>query len=142
METNQTFQQIQSLKLRLTPIRRKLIDLLDQSEKPISVGDILSKINANKTTIYREINTLLFHDLLTVIDLGDGTKRYELSTKGHHHHLICIKCKSITELDLADDFTKEEALIASQTKFKVLRHALEFFGFCQNCHSFKNSNEI
>ncbi len=134
MEINQTFIQLKELGLRMTPIRKNIVEILYQAKSPLSVGDILTRLKANKTTVYREMDSLLYHGLLNSIDLGDGTKRYELSTKGHHHHLICIKCKSITELHLADDFTKEEALIASQEKFKVLRHALEFFGLCQSCN--------
>jgi Fur family ferric uptake transcriptional regulator len=135
VEISKTVQKLKDRGLRITPIRKKIVEALHQAESPLSVGNILSKVTANKTTIYREMEVLREHDLINVIDLGDGTKRYELTAKGHHHHLICVKCKSVTELDLADDFTKEEALIASREKFTVLRHALEFFGICQRCNS-------
>lgn len=126
-------QELRESGLRITSVRKQIINVFCNSTGPISVSDILTKIKAHKTTVYRESEALLSNGYLTEVDFGDGTKRYELSTLGHHHHLVCIKCKLVTEFDLADDFTQEEQLIKSQEGFKVLKHNLEFFGLCRTC---------
>ena len=119
--------------LRMTPIREKILELLNHTRTPVSVPDVLKDVPVNKTTIYREMETLTSKGYLTEVDFGDGIKRYELSLKGHHHHLVCVKCRSITDYVLPRDFTREEKRIARTKKFTVLRHTLEFFGLCRRC---------
>ena len=133
MNTNSQYQDLKSYGLRITPIRKQLVDLLRGTDLPITVSEILAYIKANKTTIYREITSLLARGFLIEINFGDRAKRYELADRGHHHHLVCISCKSITDIQLSDDFKKEEKHIEVKENFKVQRHNLEFFGTCQNC---------
>lgn len=129
-------------KLRITPIRKLLIESLAKSPYPLSAIDIKLILQqqdtlCNKTTIYREIQSLVRSDLLKEVDFGEGKKRYEI-TNSHHHHLVCQKCKRIKEIDL--DLTKfEEQLLILQNKinnfsdFKINQHNLEFFGICKVC---------
>ena len=117
----------------MTPGRIKLIELLYESKTPLTPTDILAKMHVHKTTIYREIDILLSRGYIKEVDFGDGNKRYELSALGHHHHLICMECRSVTELNLDHDFTKEEKRILSENKFKIVKHNLEFFGVCADC---------
>jgi Fur family transcriptional regulator, ferric uptake regulator len=119
--------------LRITPIRKSLISFFIKAASPLSVSDILSEIKANKTTIYREIEVLLKSDQLIEIDFADGKKRYELSELAHHHHLICLKCHLVQDVILEESLKKEENQIKSSKNFKVMKHNLEFFGYCQKC---------
>ncbi len=133
MDTDKTLEDLKASGLRITSVRKQIVSLLSGSASPISVADILTNIKANKTTIYREITVLLSKDFILEVDFGDRIKRYELASRDHHHHLICLKCKSVTDVDIADDFSEKEKLIASMEKFRVMRHNLEFFGLCVNC---------
>ncbi|MDO8451282.1 MAG: Fur family transcriptional regulator [bacterium] len=133
MEASLTIQSLREAGLRITPVRKLLVELLQSSEIPLSARELTSQTRANKTTIYREIASLLSHGYLTEIDVGERAKRYELSFRRHHHHLICTACKSIADIDLPHDFTRDEQLIATKNKFKVSKHSLEFFGTCGNC---------
>src|SRR5258706_14983692 len=135
MELSDIIKSLKKSGLRITQARKQIIKLFVDSTSPLAADDILAKISVNKTTVYREIETLLFHKYLTEINFADTKKRYELTVLGHHHHLVCVQCKSITELDIADDFSKEEKRIQKQEKFKVLKHTLEFFGLCGVCQA-------
>lgn len=122
---------------RITPIREKIIDLLSKSSSPRSAPELqesflISKIKVNKTTIYRELDFLLQKTLINEVEFGDGKKRYELNN-GHHHHLICLNCNRIEDVDLETDLSKEQAKIEKETGFKIKSHSLEFFGYCKNC---------
>ena len=68
-------------------------------------------------------------------DFGDGVARFELVTAGddgHHHHLVCVRCSQIVEIE--DCFPPElEQQIASRNCFKAITHKLEFFGVCPRC---------
>ncbi len=123
---------------RITPIRAQIVEIFINSSTPISATDLIEsfiilKIKVNKTTIYRELDFLSGKGLLKGIEFGEGKKRYELDTGHHHHHLVCLNCKKVEDVDLKTDLTAEEKLIEKNTGFKIESHSLEFFGYCKNC---------
>jgi Fur family transcriptional regulator, ferric uptake regulator len=51
---------------------------------------------------------------------------------GHHHHLVCMKCSEVVEIE--ECFPREiEKQIAAKNRFKSVTHKLEFFGICPEC---------
>lgn len=122
----------------MTKTRESILKILSHHHEPISVPDILEclsleDINVNKTTAYRELDFLLEQGLIHELDFGDRKKRYELSERDHHHHLICENCNSVEDIEFEEDLKKEEEAIKKTTGFQVKRHALEFFGICKRC---------
>lgn len=123
---------------RITKARGAIVEILKENKMPLSVGELDEKlqiqgINANKTTLYRELEFLLAQRLINEINLGEDKKRYELSGAKHHHHLVCINCKRVEDIDLENDLSRQENIIKNTKKFKVINHSLEFFGLCKNC---------
>ncbi len=123
---------------RITPLRKKVLDIFIRNGRPLSALDLVEKlkksaIKCNKTTIYRQIEDLVRFNLLEEIQLGDRVVRYELNTGNHHHHLVCMGCRKVEEIKLANDLEKEERRLEKQKKFKTVRHSLEFFGTCAKC---------
>ncbi len=122
---------------KLTPVRKTLIEMLLINSSPLSIGDLTTKfqskkLNPNKTTLYREVSFLRDLQILQEIDLGDGMKRYEISTT-HHHHIVCIKCNTIKDIPMEKDLNTTEQRILKSMQFKPVGHSLEFFGLCSNC---------
>lgn len=112
--------------MALPKTRSKIIDILNKSNAPISALDLLTKIKVNKTTIYRELFFLLGSGLINEVDFGDKKKRYELKDQKHHHHLVCLNCKTVVDVNIKESFNTPK-------DFKVIRHNLEFFGLCSSC---------
>lgn len=112
-------------------IKNQIINILETSDFPLSVPDILSKVSANKTTVYRELYGFLSDKLVSEVDFGDGKKRYEWNKKNHHHHLVCKKCGKIEDVEI----NEKEILgkINKRSKFKIENHSMEFFGLCNFC---------
>ena len=111
-------------------VKKQLISLLEKSNLPIAVGDILKKIPANKTTIYRELEQFVKQGIVSEVEFGDGKKRYELSRE-HHHHLVCRDCGNIEDIEI--DENKLFKNINSQSNFLIENHNIEFFGKCRKC---------
>ena len=69
------------------------------------------------------------------LDLEDGINRYELVKENEdhrHHHLICSKCGSVSEVE--DDLLESlEKQILLKNKFLVKDHKVKFYGLCENC---------
>lgn len=139
MQTNtQILELLRAQGFRITKIRKLIVEIFANSKEPISAVDIVSEfqsqgIKVNKTTIYREISSLISIGVLKEISFGDSTKRYEVSSDSHHHHLICIKCKKIEDVELHADLDAEEKRIAKEKNFQIQSHSLEFFGLCNKC---------
>lgn len=126
-----------------TPIRCSIIEFIKHSSEPVDFFDIKkhlddSHISANKTTIYRQLNSLLKDNTINEIDLGEGKKRYE-NRQEHHHHLYCTKCHKVACIKLNDDFSQEEKIIYNSKNFLVKNHKLDFFGLCEQCQESINN---
>lgn len=133
MNVSEILSSLKSKGLRTSKTRRAMLEFFSSAHGPIDANVLLDTLPVNKTTIYREIATLTQQGVLTEIDFGDGKKRYELASLSHHHHLICVKCKSVSEYIVKTDFSAEENKILNEYSFTVQRHMLEFFGICKAC---------
>ncbi len=123
---------------RLTDIRRALIEIFSAATEPLSVPMLLLKLEkkqlfANKTSVYRQLAALQEHGLIHEINLANRAKHYELIPDDHHHHLVCLKCKQVEDVSFEEDIVRQEKYINRHHGFKVVRHDLEFFGFCAKC---------
>lgn len=118
---------------KLTKTRKRIVDILLQSALPISVPEIREGLGVNKTTVYRELEFLLQKNIIREVEFGDGKKRYEITTGGHHHHIVCLHCGMVEDVELSSDLEKEESAIAKKKQFKIINHSLEFFGICARC---------
>jgi Fe2+ or Zn2+ uptake regulation protein len=123
---------------RLTRVRTFILDSLSKSDQPLSAADLAillvkSKINANKTTVYRQLTFLKEQEMVREIQLEEKKKRYELMPENHHHHIVCLDCDKIEHVVLENDLDAEERNIFRDKDFKVVRHSLEFFGICSEC---------
>jgi Fe2+ or Zn2+ uptake regulation protein len=124
---------------RITQTRRAVLGLFFLSQTPLTVQEILKslerkKITVNKTTIYRELEFLLTEKLIEEVQFGsEQMKRYELALGSHHHHIQCIECGAVADVDMPQELIAASKHIKKQTGFRVLDHSLEFVGVCKNC---------
>lgn len=139
MSTNYYLSLLKKKGYRITTVRKAIAAIFERHQEPLSADEIKEllkekKLFPNKTTIYRELETLLKETIVEVVDLGEGKKRYELSGKGHHHHLFCQQCQKITCVEIGSHLAEVEKSIEQSLGFVVLGHHLEFIGLCKNCH--------
>jgi len=123
---------------RFSPIREAILELMLKSNKPLSCRQIQEylKLKANKTTFYRELEFLKDKKIIEEFKLDDGIRRYEASSK-HHHHAVCVKCRRVECVELNKDLDSQERQIEKNNKFKIISHSLEFYGLCQKCQAGK-----
>lgn len=120
--------------MRQTTFHKHILTLLNSSQAPLSVSEILEKVPANKTTIYRQLNSLIQHRLVQATRFTDRKVRYEPANRTHHHHLVCTKCDQVSDISLPLELVPSAQQVASRNRFLIQDHYLEFFGLCQNCH--------
>ncbi|MBP9920526.1 Fur family transcriptional regulator [Proteiniclasticum ruminis] len=137
---------------KLTPQRQAIVDtILNSVGMHLTVEEIFDIVKKKRpeiglATVYRTVVLMHEENLITRLDLKDGTARYELTREDEHHthhHLVCIKCSQVLEFmdDLLDPIEEE---IGKKYNFKVLDHSLKFYGICNECakeETFKEETE-
>ena len=86
-------------------------------------------------TVYNNIRTFLRSGMLREVSLHHGSLRVEPNQRPHHH-LVCIRCKSITDLD-EDELGPVRLRRKLPRGFQVTRVAVDVLGICQECSSGK-----
>ncbi len=129
---------LKSRGFRMTNARKHIVGMFDDDCEPMSALDVSKrlkkkKIDANQTTVYRELAFLEEQGLLQSVSFQDGVQRYELASLPHHHHLVCVKCKAVEDVTMEDELHAIEKKITKNNRFTVLRHSLEFYGYCGKC---------
>jgi len=86
-------------------------------------------------TVYRTLALLEEMSLIYGVDFEDGYRRYEIvknEEQHRHHHLICLQCGSIQEVE-EDLLGAIEVRILENNNFKVVNHRVKFYGYCEKC---------
>ncbi len=126
---------------KLTTQRKIVVDIiLSNEDKHFNCDEIYDEIrkidsNIGLATIYRTLKLFVELDILTELNFGDGSIRYDIKCldSGHnHHHLICTKCGKIIEVkdDSLEDLEREIEKIYG---FQVENHKCKFTGICKEC---------
>lgn len=131
--------QLKTKKIKITPLRRTLLVLFHAADSPLSIPDLLKSLwtrgqKVNKTSVYRNLELLKKLKLIGKVNVSDRSQYYELSERTHHHHLVCLNCERIFDMELQETKLIETVeKISQKIKFSIVRHAMEFYGFCQKC---------
>ena len=122
---------------RITPQRLAVLKILAKSEGHPSVEDIFKQVKPNfpttsLATIYKTVNLLKEIGEVVELDFSEEGNRYDGNKPFPHPHLICTKCKTVMDPDMAtiEDLSKE---LARKTGYEILNHRLDFFGVCPRC---------
>jgi Fur family zinc uptake transcriptional regulator len=126
--------------LRFTAIRRRVLELVWDSHKPIGAYDILKTLgeesrSAAPPTVYRALDFLIEAGLVHRLDsLNAFIGCPDPGSRHAGQFLICTECRTVTELS---DIDIEElvALKATARGFSAVRQMLEIEGLCNNCRS-------
>ncbi len=125
--------------VRLTPIRRRVLELLLRASSPVKAYDLMDNLDgdgaAKPPTVYRALDFLL--------ELGFAHKIESLNAFvacGHRDHrhaaafLICLKCESTQELHATSTFAALEAE-SKNVGFKIDHAVVEVRGVCDACRA-------
>ncbi len=131
--------------LKVTKPRVALLQIMMRDHGPFTAEEMHERLSKPKNaahcdlvTIYRCLSKFESLGLVTRCDFGDGTVRYEILHKGHHHHhIICRVCKKVEPLPECP--VDDRSFRFPKMGYKEVIHRLEFFGVCPSCHAQETS---
>ncbi len=139
MRRNVTKTELKDIGWRVTPIRTGIMNILSSATRPLTAKEVMARLRkeggGDRATIYRDLALFLKNEIVRAITFGDDKKRYELTAKGHHHHLICQSCNKIEDVSFGKELEAEEVKILKYKNFQILQHSLEFYGLCGKCRT-------
>lgn len=126
---------LKSGKLKITPIRVRLLDVLEHAKHPVRVKDMIKGVKSDIVTVYRNLESLIGLGLVKQVFLDQKEAYFELADRKHHHHAICCVCSHVSDVNDLDHLKIEKQALKSSGFASISHHSLEFFGICKSCAS-------
>jgi Fur family zinc uptake transcriptional regulator len=124
--------------VRLTPIRRRVLELVWHSHAPIGAYAILDQLKTNDRsaappTVYRALDFLLEHGLVHRLESLNAFIGCDHPEDRHvSQFLICTSCRQAIEVADPAIFDAAKSC-AQQQGFKATRLTIEIEGLCPRC---------
>ncbi len=121
-----------------TAARERIVRLLAEERRPLSAAEIragLAPGGADLATVYRTLNTLSQHGIVTAFPSGGG-KRYLLNLEDRHEHVaFCLGCGASSPIRSCSDaqLRREAGAVGEEKGFQVISHSVIHFGYCAKC---------
>ena len=90
-------------------------------------------LRISRDTVYRTIPLLLESGIIQK-SVGEGKREFfeQVSAKGHHDHMVCIRCGKFIEFQCKDIEALQDK-VCSDYGFKLMFHDHRLYGECKDC---------
>jgi Fe2+ or Zn2+ uptake regulation protein len=119
--------------LRATPQRRAIIDAARTAGGPVTAESVFDRVRTelptiSMKTVYETLHSLVEVGEMRELVLGVGPIRYDTTVRPHHH-LICMKCHRIDDID----FDVDAIAVDQRQGFSIVRTDVIAWGCCRDC---------
>ena len=123
---------------RLTPIRRRVLELVWESHRPAGAYEILDRLNESgrrmaPIAVYRALDFLMEHGLVHRLASRNAFIGCTHPVRAHAaQFLICERCETVTELE-DGEIARAVSDGATRAGFSLSGHVIEAQGICEAC---------
>jgi Fur family ferric uptake transcriptional regulator len=127
--------------LRVTRSRQRILETLLAAQEPLSLEEIQRRSREGEVapdfaTVFRVMTVLENLHVAQRVLLNRSCSYFELvDPQQHYDHIVCTECGRITLMIDSCPVEQLESAIGKKYGYVDLRHSLEFFGKCPECHS-------
>lgn len=125
--------------VRLTPLRRRVLELVCESHRPVGAYDLLSRLGGERKTkaapptVYRALDFLIEQGLIHRINSLNAYVACFGPHRPHHACLfICERCRTVAESE-ALALRRAIDAQAADRGFHVTGQTIEVTGLCRAC---------
>ena len=129
---------LKSLKLKATPKRLAVLELLGQEMTYVSPEEIWQKLKGEfgtigLPTVYRILEELAEGGVITKVLHSNRQLYYHFCpNRDHHHHFICVACRRVEDVEICG-LESMEREVGEKIGGKVLSHVVQVNGLCREC---------
>jgi Fe2+ or Zn2+ uptake regulation protein len=123
---------------RNTRQKQLILTILREADRPMSINEVYSQVVLSlptiaKSTIYRNIDSLLNQNLIDKYHFNDNEVFYRIKTdtNEHKHVVICDDCKKVFDLPSCPIHALEDAM--EEEGFIIKEHQIQINGICKTC---------
>ncbi len=100
------------------------------------IYDLVNKVDSkiSKSTVYRNINSLVESGVIEKINTSTGADKYDYIHEPHYH-FVCSKCNSIYDVKGIFDINVISNSIKNQINDNIYIKDICINGICENCKS-------
>jgi len=125
-------------KMRLTPIRERILAFLAAQHLPVSLEAVTQAEGiqdaCDAATAYRTLMLLRELEVIRQVSLPNKISYFVLNIPGEStHFLVCRCCGAISELPPSESVAAVEREIAATQGYSRLYHEAVFLGICPAC---------
>lgn len=119
---------------RLTAQRRVIAETMTGEHVHLAADEVLDRARevlpeVSQATVYNTLNELVDMGELLELTHADGRKRYDPNVAERHHHLVCVDCGRMLDVN-----TDDPRLTADQQHdYELLGVEVTFRGRCPEC---------
>jgi Fur family peroxide stress response transcriptional regulator len=124
----------QELGLKLTPQRLSILAYLEGNTGHPTADEIYRYVSKKFSTmsfatVYKTLETLKQQGQLKEITIDPQKRHFDPNTEPHQH-IICSKCKKISDIFVTFDLSLTEKHVQG---FQISGSHVEFYGLCPKC---------
>lgn len=139
VSTDELVAQVRARGERMTIQRRLVIEALCEHGAHLAVQDVQQHLAAHgctvsETTVYRVLQWLKDIGLVSQTDLGQSGLVYQVIAEHPHHHLVCLRCGAIIDID-DSLFDSLRAELRARYAFEPRIDHMAIFGVCRDCRA-------
>lgn len=133
-------------KARITAQRRLVLDVLLSDVKGHHTCEDVTRlvqtrgVTLDQSTVYRILQWLKECSVVAQTDLGTGSDVYCLIADELHHHLVCLDCGAIIDVDDAI-FASLRRTLRLAYRFNPRIEHFAIFGLCERCRPHDDEEE-
>lgn len=125
---------------RLTPVRRRVLELILQSDQPTGAYALLAQLQRGRgklgpPTVYRALDFLLAHKLVHKIETSSAFIACEDIEHPHQSQFVICEDCGVTEEIRDEEIVESLRRLGEGRGFVVERQVVEARGLCPACRS-------
>jgi len=122
--------------LRLTAPRLAVLQAIAGAADSVTAQELHYRMRSGGartglTTVYRTLSALADAGVLDRFESA-GEQSFRLCGAEHHHHLVCVRCGVVEEVEGAEVEAWVERT-AKAKRFRVTSHSADIYGRCRRC---------
>jgi Fe2+ or Zn2+ uptake regulation protein len=138
MADSKRLQRLRDAGYKITNARKTVLTALEQGGGHMTSAQVLEAVAQidpaiGRASVFRTLETLSRLSIIrpTFVD-GSGAPVFVLLPDGHHHHIVCTSCGTVTEFEDCG-LDQLAARLSANTGIQIAGHLLEFYGLCSGC---------